>query len=203
MKKDVSLDRALQLVYPKMPSLVAVGHGGKKNVVAIAWHTGLCYNPPHICISVGEAKASHKLLKAASDFTLNFVSHDKLEAMHYCGRHSGDEVDKFEATGLTPAKSKAISSPYIKESYAHLECKVVNIVRVGDHDLFIAEVVAAQADEDAFDGTWIKEGVQPILSLGENLYTSIGGKRTKLYARKKGDPLRPSLASVKGLSEFK
>lgn len=194
MKKDVDLAKALQLVYPKMPSLVAVGHGDKINVVAIAWHTGLCYNPPHICISVGETKASHKLLKAAMDFTLNFISHDKLDAMHYCGRHSGDEVDKFKACGLTPAKSKTVSSPYIKESYAHLECKVVNIVRVGDHDLFIARVDAAQADEDAFDGGWIKEEVQPILSLGNDLYTSMGGKRTKLYARKKGDPLRPAPA---------
>jgi flavin reductase (DIM6/NTAB) family NADH-FMN oxidoreductase RutF len=52
---------------------------------------------------------------------------------------------------LTPVKGQVVSCPIIDESPLSIECKVTQIVELGSHDMFIAEVVAVNADEAHFD----------------------------------------------------
>ena len=47
---------------------------------------------------------------------------------------------------LTPAKSEFINAPIVKESPLSIECRVKEIVKLGSHDMFIADVVNVQAD---------------------------------------------------------
>ena len=67
---------------------------------------------------------------------------------------SGREADKFEQAGLTPVESTLVEAPFVEECVGHIECAVADRVSFGDHDLFIARVEAAFADEEAFTTTW-------------------------------------------------
>ena len=76
-----------------------------------------------------------------------------MKAVHYCGRHSGRDVDKFEATGLTPLPAKKINSVLIKECIVNIECKGIGMIDLPfiDHTLFLGEVVMAHADSDYYN----------------------------------------------------
>jgi flavin reductase (DIM6/NTAB) family NADH-FMN oxidoreductase RutF len=65
-----------------------------------------------------------------------------------CGRCSGrDGIDKFARFNLTPLPSKYVKPPIIAECPVNLECRVVAFHHVGDHDLFIGEVLLEHVDE--------------------------------------------------------
>ena len=64
---------------------------------------------------------------------------------------SGRDVDKFKEMGLTPIPASEVKAPMIKESPVNIECKVRQILPLGSHDMFLADVVAVHADEKYMD----------------------------------------------------
>ena len=68
-------------------------------------------------------------------------------ATDFCGVRSGKEVDKFEKMKLTKQRGQVVNAPVIAESPINIECKVRDIIPLGSHDMFIAEVVSVFADE--------------------------------------------------------
>jgi len=70
---------------------------------------------------------------------------------YYCGVKSGRDVNKFEAMSLTPEKASIVSVPIIKECPVNLECVVKQVIELGSHDMFLAEVVATNIDEALID----------------------------------------------------
>jgi len=67
-------------------------------------------------------------------------------ATDWCGVRSGKNHDKFKEMGLTPGKSTVVNAPLIKESPLCIECRVKEIISLGSHDMFIAEVVNVRAE---------------------------------------------------------
>jgi len=105
-----------------------------------------------------------------------------VEKAHFCGTHSGKTVDKIDKTKLTLIPSKRINVPFIKECYAHLECKLVENITIGDHTFFIGEVVAVYADDNAFENDLLKVNkMQPLYYIGGNSYTTIDILRKKKF----------------------
>jgi len=120
---------------------------GKPNIITVAWAGTVNSEPPMVSISVRKERYSYKLIKEKGQFAINLATQKLAFATDICGVKSGRDVDKFRLTGLTPAKASAIDVPIIAESPVALECVVKNVLELGSHDMFIAEVVAVQADE--------------------------------------------------------
>ncbi|MBI5042631.1 MAG: flavin reductase family protein [Nitrospirae bacterium] len=124
------------------------GNNGKPNIITVSWAGVLCSEPPMIGISIRPNRYSSSLIKESMEFALNFPSSSLIEKADYCGSISGKAADKFQDANLTPAPSKEIKAPIIKECPINVECRVKQIIPLGTHELFIGEVVAYHLDED-------------------------------------------------------
>lgn len=125
---------------------------GKPYVATICWAGVLCSEPPMVGISVRPSRRSNKLIKDGMEFVINTPSRKWLKETDYCGFASIVDTDKFSTVGFTAAEAEEVKAPLIEECPLNLECVVKQILPLGSHDLFIAEIVAAHADEDILEG---------------------------------------------------
>jgi len=110
------------------------------------------------------------------------MPYSHVEAAQYCGTHSGRTTDKLCKTGLTLIPAQKLSTPLIKEGYAHLECKLVKGMSLGDHTLFVGEVVAVSADENAFQNELLRtDRIHPVYYIGQNAYTTLDRVKRKTF----------------------
>jgi flavin reductase (DIM6/NTAB) family NADH-FMN oxidoreductase RutF len=178
LKIDIDLTRATRLLQPGPISLVTTKHKDKANVMVAAWVTNVSNDPPMVALSVHPARFTHDLIVKSGQFALNIPPRPLAEQVKKIGEVSGQEVDKFVLTKLNLYEAKQVNAPLIVECIGHLECGVIDTLRTGNHTLFIAEIVAASADELAFDGErWIlaDESVKPLHHLGGNVFGMLEG----------------------------
>ncbi|MDI6708727.1 MAG: flavin reductase family protein [Candidatus Thermoplasmatota archaeon] len=178
MKKQLAPEKFIYYTFPKMAVLVTVVSKAQPNIITLAWHSPLSFNPPLYGISIDPKRYSHNLILEAKEFVVNFAPWEILDKLHYCGKKSGRETDKFEATGLTQIAASKVKAPLIKECYSHLECRLVESKLYGDHTLFIGKIVAVSVNEDCFNEI-LKQNTRPIYYLGANTYTTIDNKVRK------------------------
>lgn len=144
--------KAGNMLYPLPAVLVSMqDQHGKQNIITIAWTGTICTNPPMLYISVRPERFSYSILENTKEFVVNLTTEDMVFATDYCGVTSGKTVDKFKDTGLTPIASKYVKAPSIKESPVNIECKVKEIVKLGSHDMFIAEVLGVTIEDTYLD----------------------------------------------------
>jgi flavin reductase (DIM6/NTAB) family NADH-FMN oxidoreductase RutF len=124
---------------------------GNPNIITLAWAGTINSDPAMLSISVRKERYSHNLIKEKGQFAVNLTTQKLAYATDLCGVKSGRDVNKFELTGLTPEKASVIDVPIIKESPVSLECVVKDVIELGSHDMFLAEIVAVQADESLLD----------------------------------------------------
>ncbi|MFC1624734.1 flavin reductase family protein [Candidatus Omnitrophota bacterium] len=173
MKVEISKDRANRLINSGQVVLASCAYKDKTNIITLAWCMPLSHKPPLLAISVGKARFSSELIRKSEEFIVNVPSLDLLKSVVYCGTHSGRDVDKFKASGLRAQKANRLTKPpLIKECIGHLECYLRDVKEVGDHFLFIGEIIHAYAEEDLFSGTWQVDKVNLIFHLGGKFYTS-------------------------------
>jgi len=121
------------------------------NIITIAWTGTICSDPAMCYISVRPERHSYDIIKRNGEFVINLVSRDLAPIADWCGVKSGRKVNKFFDTGLTPLRGSKVTAPIIDEAPVNLECKVKEIIPLGSHDMFIAEVVAVHAKENLFN----------------------------------------------------
>ena len=140
------------MIYPLPAVLVSCGSTEDEyNILTVAWTGTICTNPPMCYISVRPERHSYDIIKRNMEFVINLTTEDMAFATDWCGVRSGKDYNKFEEMHLTPGKAKAVSAPIIEESPLCIECRVKEIVSLGSHDMFIAEVLNVQADEKYID----------------------------------------------------
>lgn len=138
-------------IYPIPAVMVSCGTMEESNIITVAW-TGILNTNPAMCyISVRPERYSHDIIKENGEFAINLTTRQLAYAADWCGVKSGRDVDKFKEMKLTKEKANIISVPLIKESPVSVECKVKEIVPLGSHDMFVAEIVAIDADEKYID----------------------------------------------------
>jgi flavin reductase (DIM6/NTAB) family NADH-FMN oxidoreductase RutF len=91
------------------------------------------------------------MIKETGEFVINLPSTDLTYALDKAGCTTGAKIDKFKELNLTPAKSFKIDTPSISEAPVCLECKVTQVLELGSHDMFLAEVVSVSVDEKYLD----------------------------------------------------
>ena len=139
------------LLAPVPPVLVSCGSLEKPNLITIAWAGTINSDPVRVSISVRPQRYSHGLIRKSGEFVINLPTQKILRAVDWCGVKSGRDLDKFQAMGLTAIPGSAVSAPVLAESPVNLECRVFQTIPLGSHDLFLADVVAVDVDEELLD----------------------------------------------------
>lgn len=139
------------LLAPLPPMMVSCGDMEKPNIITVAWTGILNTIPPKTYISVRPQRYSYNLIKESGVFTINLTPTQLIRAADFCGMYTGAKVDKFQRCNLTPEAGVNVSCPSIAECPISLECRVSDIVSLGTHDMFIADIVTVSVDEGLLD----------------------------------------------------
>lgn len=124
---------------------------GKDNVFTVAWVGTVCTKPPMLSISIRPERLSYEYIKESMDFTVNIPSKELVKKVDFCGVRSGRKVDKIKEMGFSMEEGEKITAPYITDCPINIECKVRQIIPLGTHDVFIAEVVSSHVDKELMD----------------------------------------------------
>ena len=174
MKKDIKPTTSL---YPLPAVMVSCGSSPDEyNIITISWTGTICSNPPMCYISVRPDRHSHEIIKRNMEFVINLTTEQLAKQTDWCGVHSGKDYNKFRELNLTPAKATMVQAPIIAESPLSIECRVKEIISLGSHDMFIADVVNIQADESIIDTETgsIKLEKADLLAYANRHYFSLG-----------------------------
>ncbi len=140
------------MIYPLPAVMVSCGSNPEEyNIITVSWTGTICTDPAMCYISVRPSRHSYDLIKRNKEFVINLTTRELAFATDWCGVKSGKDFKKFKEMGLTPVKATKIMSPLIDESPVNIECEVKEILELGSHHMFIAEVVAVNADEKYID----------------------------------------------------
>lgn len=140
------------MLYPVPAVMVSCRNSnGDNNIITIAWTGIICSDPAMLYISVRPERYSYEMIKETKEFVVNIPNRRLAFALDYCGVKSGKAVNKFEHLKLTAAKSNLVAAPLIEECPLSLECKVKDIVKLGTHDMFIAEILCVDVEESLLD----------------------------------------------------
>ncbi len=150
---------------------------GRPNMMTSSW-VGICSSkPPALMTCLRKATYSHGNIMDKKAFTVNIASESLARFAAFVGRVSGRDFEKFKETGLTPVKSTLVEAPYIREFPLVAECRVMDIVEVGSHTMFIGEIMDIKADPSIL-GTRdypVLEKLKPfVFSPGASRFYSIG-----------------------------
>ena len=140
------------MLYPVPAVLVTCrDKEGNDNVLTVAWAGTICSDPAMLSISVRKERHSYPMIKESGEFVVNLTTEKLAKATDYCGVRSGRDVDKYQEMHLTEEPSVQIHAPGIAECPVNIECRVKNILELGSHHMFVAEVLQVHVDESYLD----------------------------------------------------
>lgn len=170
--------RAGNMLYPLPAVMVSCQRPGEKpNIITVAWTGTVCSSPAMVSISVRPERYSYDIIKETGEFVINLTTEALVHATDYCGVRSGKDVDKFQEMKLTAGKSVHVAAPYIEESPVNIECRVKEILELGSHHMFVAEVLGVDVDDSYLDENGkfrLNEAKPMVYSHGE--YFGLGKK---------------------------
>ncbi len=140
------------MIYPLPTPMITCGDiDGEYNIITIAWTGIISTEPPRCYISVRPKRYSHKMIKENGEFIINLTTNELAFATDWCGVKSGKDTDKFKEMKLTPQRAIDVKPPLIAESPINLECRVFDVLNMGSHDMFMADILRIHADEEYID----------------------------------------------------
>ena len=146
--------KAGNMLYPVpavMVSCKAKEENAKPNIITVAWAGTVCSDPVMLSISVRPERHSHDIIEKSGEFVVNLVTESLTKACDWCGVRSGKDHDKFKEMKLHPFISDFMETPAIAESPVNIYCKVKDVLKLGSHDMFLAEVTGVTVDESYMD----------------------------------------------------
>jgi flavin reductase (DIM6/NTAB) family NADH-FMN oxidoreductase RutF len=160
-RRSVVLAHAYRLLNHGPTVLVSSAHGGRRNVMAAAWAMPLDFDPPKVAVVIDKSTFTRELVEASGEFVLGLPCRDLADATFGVGNCSGRELaaggsDKFERFGLGTFAGSVVGAPLVAGCVAWLECRVLREPHIeAAHDLFLGQVLAAQAGARVFrEGRW-------------------------------------------------
>jgi flavin reductase (DIM6/NTAB) family NADH-FMN oxidoreductase RutF len=159
--------------------LVTTRWHGVANVMPVAWNMPLSHDPPLVGIAVHPSRHTYDMLRFSEEFALNVPSRRLMNHVQYLGMVSGRDVQKIEVAKLPTFKAQRVDAPLLEGCLAWIECALEEVLRLGDHHLFVGKVLAAQAEREAFEEAWLLEDddYKPLHYLGGELYAILGDRR--------------------------
>ncbi len=185
MKQKINPENSYRLLNHGPTVLVTSAHGAHSNIMAAAWNMPLDFDPPKVAIVIDKNTYTRELMEASGIFAINVPCRAQAEMVVRAGNCSGRELlgkspdNKLAAFDIPTFPASEISAPLVAGCVAWLECRIIPEPHIQNtYDLFLAEVVAAQADARVFsDGRWLFEGhdeLRTIHHVAGGAFMSIG-----------------------------
>lgn len=179
MSSDKQKWKGGNMLYPVPAVMVSCARPDEKpNIITIAWAGTICSDPAMLSISVRPERYSYNIIKETGEFAVNLTNERLVRAADFCGVKSGRDIDKFKETGLTPVKGFCLeNAPLIGESPVSLECRVRDVIPLGSHDMFLAEILCVDADPAYMDekGRFDLNGAG-LIAYSHGAYMTLGEK---------------------------
>ena len=178
MHREIGLHLAHRLLSPRPVCLLTTEYKGQVNVMTTAWVCPVSLQPPLVALCIHPSTYTHDMLRRAEECVLSIPGRPLAEQTMQCGRLSGKDGDKIERTGLVLESSQRVQAPRIEGCLAYLECVITDLLNPGDHSVFIAEIIGAWAEEEAFADIWLvpedNEELLPLHHLGGSVFGLMG-----------------------------
>lgn len=142
------------MLAPLPAVLVTTKSGERRDVMTAAWTGIVNTKPPKTYISVRKSRLTHEILTESRTFVINLTTEELAFAADFCGVRSGRDVDKFEKCALSTTPATKIDGLLLERSPVSVECRVTDVVELGSHDMFLADILCVDVNEELVD----KEG---------------------------------------------
>ncbi|MEE8633640.1 MAG: flavin reductase family protein [Methyloceanibacter sp.] len=158
-----------------------LGKNGVVNLAPYSFFNAVGTDPHYVMFSSGGRKDSQRNAEETGEFVCSLATYDLRDAMNRTSQHVGPEVDEMELAGLTPAPSKLVAPPRVKESPVAFECRYWRTINLpghdgepGTHSIILGKVVGVHIDDAAItDGKVDVTKLKPIARLGYGDYAVI------------------------------
>lgn len=124
---------------------------GKDNVFTVGWTGTICTKPPMLSISIRPERLSYEYILESMEFIVNMPTSKMVKAVDYCGVKPGRKFNKIKDMNFTMKEGSQVNVAYIDECSVSIECKVKDIIKLGSHDMFIAEVLCSHINSNLID----------------------------------------------------
>lgn len=191
-RKILEEEEFYKLIYPMHTFIVTtISIDGKPNACAAAWVTPISEEPPIIALTLSKEHLTSRNIREIGEFVLNVPSVRLLDVVLRVGTKSGRKIDKTKVKGMTYVPAKHVKAPRVKESIAHIECRVRETFEIGDSFEFLSDVLHCEVETEFFSLLW-KDEALPLLHMGGREFAApvfISGNiivKVKPYGRAKG-----------------
>ena len=169
------------VVVPRPIAFVStMSKDGLINLAPYSFFNAVAYDPPTIVFSSSRQAGDKRKdtlanIEETGEFVVNIVVDDIAEAMNRTAAEFPREVSEFEIAGLTPAPSQKVRPPRVAESPVNMECRLLQVVPLGQgdhqHGLVIGQIVLMHVRDDIIDGHRINhQRLKPTGRLAGSMY---------------------------------
>ncbi|MBX0359763.1 flavin reductase family protein [Halobacillus sp. Nhm2S1] len=130
-----------------------VSQDGIRNLAPFSFFTVASMNPITLCFSVGSVdrdKDTLKNIKETKQFIINVVSESLANQMHESSKRYDPDVDEFEMAGTDFEDGDFVSVPRVKQSPVHMECKLDQVIEIGEGNLVLGRLVGYHIKDDVY-----------------------------------------------------
>jgi flavin reductase (DIM6/NTAB) family NADH-FMN oxidoreductase RutF len=168
----------------RIPSLVVSrGAGDRLNFLTAMWFSPMGTEPSRMVVAILKRTLTYKLILERGEFVMSAPTEKMMDVVVFAGYTSGHDVDKWQATGLTPIKPSKVSVPLIGEAIGNVEYRLSQVIPFGDElDLFVGDVLATHVRKGVMEGELFREDSDPLLYMGTK-YDAGGKSMGKFFTR--------------------
>lgn len=167
---------ARRMLNPGPVAIVTTAWRGVSNAAPIAWCAPVSMQPPMVGIVVHPHRYTADLIRFSDNFAINIPGPSLVKQTAFLGSLTGLDNNKLESSGLELFNPLVVDAPLIEGCLAWIECTLQDVIRLGDHSLFVGNVVKVQADDEAYAQQWLLKDREhsPLTFIGGNRYAVIG-----------------------------
>ncbi|MCO5200091.1 MAG: flavin reductase family protein [Chloroflexi bacterium] len=176
MRRLCDVTDARRILNPGPVAIVTTSWRGITNAAPIAWLAPLSMEPPLVGCVIHPHRHTADMIRFSEAFAINIPGPALLKHTAFFGSQTGLNTNKIEASGLEVFNPLAIDAPLLEGCLAWIECTVQDVIRTGDHTLFVGNVVKVQADDEAYAQQWLLNDREhsPLTFIGGTRYAVIG-----------------------------
>ncbi len=167
---------ARRILNPGPVAIVTTSWRGISNAAPIAWCAPVSMQPPMVGIVVHPHRHTADLIRFSDNFALNIPGPSLVKQTAFLGSLTGLNNNKLESAGLSLFSPLSIDAPLIEGCLAWIECTLQDVIRLGDHSLFVGNVMKVQADDEAYAQQWLLKDRKhsPLTFIGGTRYAVVG-----------------------------
>ncbi len=149
MKKSANKKSILQ----PMPKVIVScrDKNGRDNALVVGYCGNCSYDPPMLMVGIVPSRYSYHIIKETGCFVVNIATKDVQDMYECVGRESGKDVDKFKKMNINTEDGKVVNAPVLKDCPINIECKVVDSIMTGSHEMFVGRIEYVHANQDIID----------------------------------------------------